>query len=287
MPRYSLAHSPDADDLFMVAPLMLGIIKSQGMTFEAHALDIQTLNDEALKGTFDITAISFALYPLIAQEYALLRTQASFGEGYGPKLVKRRGEHLKRRFKVALSGRHTTNALLFKIRYPDAKIVYKNFLEIEGAILSGEVDAGILIHEAILTYSDALEVEGEVWQWWQELVGKELPLPLGGMVLRRSIPLMRAIEIEELLTKAVNASQTHRHEIAASLAKEGKLRIDGEKLERYLQMYANERSACLDEVSMEALDYLWRIGWEKGFYPIPIKTVDYLIPTDYHELRKG
>ncbi|MFC2396995.1 MAG: MqnA/MqnD/SBP family protein [Porphyromonas pasteri] len=89
---------------------------------------MQSLNDEALKGTYEATAISFALYPLICDEYALLRTAVSFGEGYGPKLVKKKGAVLKRNFKVALSGKHTTNALLFRMTYPQARIVYKNFL---------------------------------------------------------------------------------------------------------------------------------------------------------------
>ena len=85
-----------------------------------------------------------------------MRTAVSFGEGYGPKLVKKKGAVLKRNFKVALSGKHTTNALLFRIAYPQARVIYKNFLEIEGAVLSGEVDAGVLIHESILDFSDEL-----------------------------------------------------------------------------------------------------------------------------------
>ena len=106
---------------------------------------------------------------------------------------------LKKNFKVALSGEFTTNALLFKIAYPDARIVYKNFLEIEKAVLEDEVDAGVLIHESILGFSDALTVEREIWDIWKELCKEELPLPLGGMALRRSIPLHRAILCEKAL----------------------------------------------------------------------------------------
>ena len=151
-----MAHSPDADDIFMYYALKFGWISLPDMNFENYALDIETLNVDALKGTYDISAISFALYPKIRNDYALLRTAVSFGEGYGPKLVKKKETKLKRNFKVALSGTHTTNAMLFKIAYPQARIVYKNFLEIENAILNDEVDAGVLIHESILDFSSAL-----------------------------------------------------------------------------------------------------------------------------------
>ena len=162
----------------MYKAIDFGWVSSKNLKFSAAALDIQTLNDEALKGTYEATAISFALYPLICEEYALLRTAVSFGEGYGPKLVKKKGAVLKRNFKVALSGKHTTNALLFRIAYPQARVVYKNFLQIEGAVLSGEVDAGVLIHESILDFSDELCVEREIWDIWSELAGENLPLPL-------------------------------------------------------------------------------------------------------------
>ena len=104
----------------MYEAVKFGWVSSKNLRFSNVALDIQTLNYEALKGSYDATAISFALYPLIKDCYALLRCAVSFGEGYGPKLVKRKGARLKRNFKVALSGEHTSNALLFRAAYPDA-----------------------------------------------------------------------------------------------------------------------------------------------------------------------
>ncbi|WP_370688086.1 menaquinone biosynthesis family protein, partial [Sulfuricurvum sp.] len=184
-----IAHSPDADDIFMYYAIKFGWVGKENTRFDNIALDIETLNTEALKGTYDISAISFGLYPHIRADYALLRTAVSFGQGYGPKLIRKKETTLKKRFKVALSGKYTTNALLFRIAYPDAKIVYMNFLEIEQAVLDGIVDAGVLIHESILGYNDSLEVEREMWDIWCELSGGNLPLPLGGMAIRRSLPL--------------------------------------------------------------------------------------------------
>ena len=210
MNNITVAHSPDADDIFMYYAIKFGWVNLKDTNFDNLALDIETLNQATLKGEYDICAISFALYPFVKDDFALLRTAVSFGDGYGPKLVKQKDKQLKRNFKVALSGKYTTNALLFKIKYPDARITYMNFLDIEQAVLDGEVDAGVLIHESILTYDQNLEVEAELWDIWQELAGKELPLPLGGMCLRRSIPLNKAIDYEETLIKAVKVANDNK-----------------------------------------------------------------------------
>ena len=162
MRTISVGHSPDADDIFMYYAIKFGWVSLPKVKFENIALDIETLNQATLKGIYDICAISFALYPFVKDDFALLKTAVSFGEGYGPKLIKKKGTKLKKNFKVALSGEFTTNALLFKIAYPDARISYMNFLDIENAVINGDVDAGVLIHESILTYSSVLEVEREI-----------------------------------------------------------------------------------------------------------------------------
>ncbi len=285
MSVYTVAHSPDADDIFMYYALEFGWITDKDIKFTNAALDIETLNEKAIEGKFDITAISFALYPKIKNEYALLKTAASFGKGYGPKLIKKKGRKLKKRFRVALSGRHTTNAMLFKIAYPDAKIVYMNFLDIENAVLQERVDAGVLIHESILNFDDSLECEKELWEVWVELAGKELPLPLGGMALRRSLPLTKAIRCEEMLTKAVEIANGKKSLISKMLVERGLVRISDEELEKYLNMYANEESAAMGPEQIEALNRLYKIGFEHGFYDCPINVKDYMIPSEYTKAR--
>lgn len=280
MKTLQISHSPDADDIFMYYAIKFGWVRSD-MRFENIALDIQTLNDEALKGTYDISAISFALYPLIRNDYALLRTAVSFGEGYGPKLIKKKGSKLKRNFKVALSGAHTTNALLFRAAYPDARIVYKNFLEIEKVVLSGETDAGILIHESILNYDNTLEVEREIWNVWEELSGGGLPLPLGGMALRRSMPLKRACECEEILIKAVKVAVNCKKQLSSMLLERDLVRVDDKTLDKYLNLYANDKSVCMDEKQLMAVDKLFEIGYNGGFYDEKIEAKDFLIPKEY------
>ena len=287
MSSYCVAHSPDADDIFMFYAIKFGWIGSKLIHFQSEAQDIQTLNEKTLQGWYDISAISFALYPYIRDEYALLRTATSFGQGYGPKLIKKRGKRLKPNFTVALSGRYTTNALLFRIAYPKARPVYMNFLEIEKAVIEGRVDAGVLIHESILDFDESLEVERELWDIWMELAGEDLPLPLGGMALRRSIPLLKAIECEKILTKAVRVANNHKELLSKMLLERGLVRIEEEKLQKYLQMYANEESIQMQPIHYKALDRLFWIGYEHGFYDCPIKAQDYLIPQEYKKIRFG
>lgn len=287
MKKMLIAHSPDADDIFMYYAIKFGWVDMKDTKFENIAEDIQTLNEKALRGEYEIVAISFALYPHIKEDYAPLRTAVSFGEGYGPKVMKKKGTTLKRNFKVALSGEHTTNAMLFRIKYPDARVTYMNFLEIEKAVLDGVVDAGVLIHESILTYDEALEVEIEMWDIWQELAGKDLPLPLGGMAISRALPLNKAIDYEKTLTKAVDVARKHKEKLSEMLIERNLVRIDAPTLDKYLELYANDESIELSEIQYKAIDKLFELGYKNGFYDAPVSVKDFMIPTEYEELRKG
>ncbi len=287
MKKIQLAHSPDADDIFMYYAIKFGWVDTKDYEFTNIGLDIETLNKEALKGMYDVTAISFGVYPLIKKEYALLRTAVSFGDGYGPKLIKRKDKKLKRNFKVALSGEYTTNAMLFRLYYPEARPLYMDFLEIESAVVKGEVDAGVLIHESILDFDDALEVEKELWDIWVELAGEGLPLPLGGMAIRRSLPLNRAIEIEQILIDGVKVANERKKELCAKLEAESLVRISDEMLTKYLDMYASDESVELSTLQLKALDRLYTLGYEKGLFSEPLHTEDYLIPREYEAFRNS
>ena len=287
MRNITVAHSPDADDIFMYYAIKFGWITLEGVNFDNIALDIETLNLKALENIYDITAISFGLYPKIRDEYALLRTAVSFGEGYGPKVVKLKEKRLRRNFKVALSGENTTNALLFKIAYPDARVIYKNFLEIEDAVLNGEVDAGVLIHESILDFSEKLEVERELWDIWMQECKEDLPLPLGGMAIRRSIPLNQAIEYEEILTKAVKVAHQNQNLLSKMLLQRDLIRVDAPTLQKYLKLYANDKSITMDDAQYNAIDKLFELGYNSGFYDTKLEVRDFLIPTQYKKLRNS
>ena len=286
MKKINLAHSPDADDIFMYYAIKFGWVSSD-YDFLNKADDIETLNQQTLVGVWDVSAISFGLYPHISNDYALLRCAVSFGEGYGPKLIKLKGKKLKRNFKVALSGKYTTNALIFRLKYPEARIKYYNFLEIEKAVLDGEVDAGVLIHESILNYDERLEVEAEIWDIWNDLNKESLPLPLGGMAIRRSIPLLDAINIEEILTKAVKIGNTHKDLLSKMLIERNLVRVDSETLKKYLSLYANDESIALSDIQLKAINKLFELGFNAGFYPELIDAKENLIPKEYKKVRES
>jgi 1,4-dihydroxy-6-naphthoate synthase len=160
-----------------------------------------------------------------------------------------------------------------------------NFLEIEDAVKNGDVHAGVLIHESILTFDDGLEVERELWDIWQELAGKDLPLPLGGMAIRRSLPLTAAIQYEKTLTDAVRIARERKQELCDLLLKNNLVRIDGPTLDRYLELYANDDSVELSGLQYRAIDKLFELGHKHGFYDRMIHAEDYTIPREYTELR--
>jgi len=283
--KIDIAHSPDADDIFMYYAIKFGWVDTKDYEFTNIALDIETLNVKAMQNEYPVTAISFGMYPKIRDDYAMLRTAVSFGSGYGPKLIKQKGKKLRDNLKLALSGENTTNAMLVRMKYPKARIEYMNFLEIEQAVVEGRVDAGMLIHESILDFDDSLEVELELWDWWQELAGEGLPLPLGGMAIRRSLPLNRAIEIEDILIDGVKVAVNRKQELSDLLVEKKLVRIEDKMLEKYLDMYASDESVTLNDLQIKALDKLFEIGYKADEYDCLIKTKDFLLPSEYTEYR--
>lgn len=283
MSKIIVAHSPDADDIFMYYAIYFGWVGSSNIKFDNIALDIESLNEGVVDSKYLISAISFGLYPFVRDNYALLNTAMSFGNGYGPKLVKKKGKSLKSNFKVALSGKWTTNAMIFKMKYPNARIVYKNFLEIEQSVLDDEVDAGVLIHESILNFDNSLEVEAHLWDIWVDFIKDELPLPLGGMAISRSIPLLRAIECQEILSKAVEVAVNNKKILSRML--KDKVRVNQDELNIYLNMYANKDSIILSEIQIKALNMLFKVGYDNKIYKDLIDIEDYLLPIDYKYYR--
>ena len=286
MKKISLAHSPDADDIFMYAAIRYGWISSE-FKYDSLAADIETLNVASLNNIYDVCAISFAVYPKIQSEYALLRCATSFGNGYGPKLITLKDKVLKPNFKVALSGENTTNALLFRLKYPNARITYMNFLDIEKAVLDGVVDAGVLIHESILNYSDLLRVEYEIWDIWAEFCkaecGEVLKLPLGGMAIRRSLMLTDAIKIENELTRAVEVATKNKAMLSKILLSKNEVRVNEAELNTYLSLYANDESISLSDEQIKAIDVLFKLGVKTGL--LPCKASNNLIPKEYMDFR--
>lgn len=153
-----------------------------------------------------MSVISFALFFKIVNDYVLFFIVMSFGNGYGFKLVKKKGVKLKKDFRVVLSGEYIINVFLFKIYYKYARIIYMNFLDIEKVVLEEKVYVGVFIYENILDFYNELEVEKELWDVWKEFIKVDLFLFLGGMVIRRFIFLYCVILIKKVLIKVVEVA---------------------------------------------------------------------------------
>ncbi|MBA4417030.1 MAG: ABC transporter substrate-binding protein [Syntrophus sp. (in: bacteria)] len=258
----TVAHSPDADDAFMFYSLAKEKIDTGSFTFRHVLKDIETLNHEALKGIYEVTAISFHAYPLVSDRYALMTCGSSIGDGYGPIIVSEKPMTIKdlKGARIAAPGPLTTACLLLRLFLPDANIVQMNFDEIISAIKSGKIDAGLIIHEGQINYmKDGLHKVIDLGEWWQEETG--LPLPLGGNVVRRDVP--NGKEVARLIKESIVYSLAHEDEAIDYALGFGR-GIEKDEAKRFVRMYVNDFTVDIGENGKKAVELLLRKGFEAG-----------------------
>jgi 1,4-dihydroxy-6-naphthoate synthase len=266
-----VAHSPDSDDAFMFYALAKNLIDTGELRFEHVLSDIETLNREAFDGTYEVTAVSIHAYAHLDDRYALLGSGASMGDGYGPVLVAREPivpEQLAAK-KIAIPGRLTSAALALKMWNPSLQTVTYAFDEIMPAVQSGEVGAGVVIHEGQLTWED----EGfskivDLGVWWAEETGG-MPLPLGGNVIRRDLGEEMCGRVAALLKESIQYSLDHR-EAALDYALDYGRGLDRDKADRFVGMYVNELTVDYGERGRRAVrDFLDRAANERFIQKVP------------------
>src|SRR5688500_4306434 len=202
----TLGHSPDPDDAFMFYGLAKELIPTAGFRFEHILQDIQTLNERATRGELDISAISIHAYAYVSDQYALLPSGASMGDGYGPMLVakKRLARDEVARMKIAVPGTMTSAFLALQLflgkRAADLNFIVVPFDQIFAAVRRGDADVGLIIHEGQLTFAnEGLELCHDLGVWWGEQ-NDGLPLPLGGNVIHKRFPPATRKQISDILT---------------------------------------------------------------------------------------
>ena len=219
----TLAHSPDPDDAFMFYALAQERIDADGLRFQHVLADIETLNQKALRSTYDVTAISFHAYAYLRDRYRLLRCGASFGDGYGPLLVARAplaATDLGKK-RVAVPGTLTSAYLLLKLFAPEVETTTMQFDRIPTAVTAGEAEAGLLIHEGQLTYAGAgLHKVVDLGEWWKQQTG--LPVPLGGNAIRRDLEPELVGRIAAVLERSIRYALDHRPEALAHALQYGR-----------------------------------------------------------------
>jgi len=264
-----LGHSPDPDDAFMFWAIAAGAIDTRGFQFEQVLQDIQTLNEWALDGRLEVTAISMHTYPFVQERYALLPHGASLGSGYGPVVVAREPLTMDeaRALELVVPGRLTTAFLVARLALGDFRFREVPFDRIIDEVVAGTADAGIVIHEGQLTYADAgLHKVLDLGEWW--LLETGLPLPLGVNVARRDVE--RLSELSAVLLDSIQAGLANRDEALRYALRFGR-GIDAELGERFVGMYVNELTCDFGEEGRAAVAELLRRAEAIGAFPEPVR----------------
>lgn len=271
----TLAHSPDSDDAFMFYGLATNKLDTGGLHFKHLLKDIQTLNEEATRGTYDVTAISFHAYAYVADKYALLPHGASIGDNYGPIVVSRElatPEDIPN-LKVAIPGKLTSAFLALRLFNADFQYEVVPFDEIIDAVLEGRCDAGLLIHEGQLFYpTKGLHKVLDLGEWWHDRTG--LPLPMGGNVIRRDLGPELIKEVSNLLRESIRYSLNNRDD-ALQYAMQFARDMDPALADRFVGMWVNDLTLDYTDRGREAVRRLLEEGFEKGIIPnkVPVDFV--------------
>jgi 1,4-dihydroxy-6-naphthoate synthase len=267
-----LGHSPDADDAFMFWALAVDRIDTRGFEFEHVLRDIQTLNEWALEGRLEVTAISLHAYPFVQDRYVLLPHGASMGNGYGPVVVTR-GESTKEQLRdveIAVPGAMTTAFLVLRFYLGDFRYRVLPFDEILEAVRDGEAEAGLLIHEGQLTYADeGLQKAVDLGEWW--LLETGLPLPLGANVARRDLGGEKLHDLSDVLAESIATGLANREEAMRYALQFGR-GLDLSLGDRFVGMYVNELTQDYGEEGRAAVRELLRRGEAIGAFDRPVQV---------------
>jgi 1,4-dihydroxy-6-naphthoate synthase len=286
---FTLGHSPDPDDAFMFYAMAENKIDLRGYRFQHRLEDIQTLNERALRGELHISAISIHSYAYVANKYALLPCGASMGDGYGPIVITKRptsnsqrpslnenliNDDAARRLladkKIAVPGKTTSAFLALQLFLGEFNYVVVPFDQIFDAVNSGRADAGLIIHEGQLTYEKSgFEKIVDLGKWWKAQT--ELPLPLGGNVLRKDIPKRVRHDLSEIIGESINYGLAHRDEaVRHSLpyARDMDEKLTG----KFIGMYVNEFTRDYGEVGRAAIRTFLAEAHDKGYIDVPVEV---------------
>lgn len=267
-----VAHSPDSDDAFMFYGLATQKLRSARVSFEHVLEDIETLNQAAAEGRYDMTAISYHAYPYVADHYVLTSSGSSVGDGYGPLVIAPHPcavEELKGKT-IAVPGARTTAYLVLRLLLPDFQPLFAPFDRIFEAVENGSAQAGLLIHEGQLSFNRrGVHRVVDLGRWWKQTYG--LPLPLGANAIRRSLDPEIARECCAMLRKSIEYALANREE-ALTYALQFARGLDAGLTEKFVGMYVNDDTLEAGPKVREAAQKLLELGYEAGLIPRQVKV---------------
>jgi 1,4-dihydroxy-6-naphthoate synthase len=261
------AHSPDSDDAFMFYGLATRKVRSALVNFRHVLEDIESLNRKAMEGRYELSAISYHAYPYVADKYVLMSAGSSIGDGYGPMLIAARPmemDDLKGK-RIAVPGKMTSAFLALSLYEPDFQAVVLPFDKIMDAVRERAVDAGLIIHEGQLTFDrEGFHKILDLGKWWKTKY--ELPLPLGGNVLLRSLSPEVQKECCRLMRESIQYALDN-HEEALAYALQFARDMDQRLAEKFVGMYVNHYTLDAGDIVPKAAQKLLDLGFEAGFIP--------------------
>lgn len=259
-----LAFSPCPNDTFVFDAIVNKRIDLEGIHFEYQMHDVETLNHMAMEGALDVIKVSYHAYLYLQQNYILLDSGSALGNGNGPLLIAKKeyGEEELTDLTVAIPGEYTTAHLLLKIAYP--KVKKKKimvFSEIQNAVLSGEVDAGVIIHENRFTYEkNGLKKITDLGEYWEHLM--ECPIPLGGIVARKGLGYDMINKLNRVLFRSVQYAMKHPYD-AMPFVRANAQEMDEDVIEQHIKLYVNDYTLSLGTKGRVALTYLMEVARER------------------------
>ena len=254
--KLTLGFSPCPNDTFIFDALVHHKIDTEGLEFEVIFADVEQLNKWAFQGKLDITKLSYNAFTHCVNDYALLDSGSALGNNCGPILIKKPNTILTKESKIAIPGKYTTANMLLNIAFPE----YQNkvellFSEIENKVLEGRVDAGLIIHENRFTYQEkGLEKVKDLGEFWEEETG--LPIPLGGIVVKRELPLAIQQKIERVLRKSVEYAFANPNS-SADFVKYHAQEMEKKVLDAHIALYVNDYSISLGDQGRNAVELLF------------------------------
>ncbi len=265
--KLSLGYSPCPNDCFIFDALLHKKIDTEGIEVEVQLEDVETLNRKALKGELDITKLSFHAYAYVMQHYILLRAGSALGFNCGPLLVENgqwKGDHLEN-MRVAIPGKMTTANFLLSLAYPQLKNRTEYvFSDIEDAVLRGEVDAGLIIHENRFTYEQkGLKKVQDLGEFWDSLI--HAPIPLGGIVIKRNLDPELQQKVNRLIRKSVEYAFANPQS-SMPYVKEHAQAMSEEVMKKHIALYVNDFSVDLGQKGIEAVELMFNKAKELGLF---------------------
>ncbi len=274
-PIIRIGHSPDADDAFMFYALARNVVRIPGYDIQHLVEDIQSLNRRAQHGMLEVSAVSAAAYPLIADRYRILHAGAAVGNGYGPTVVSTSARSIAdlHGSRIAIPGTHTTAFLLLQLCADNFIPVDMPFDAIPDAVLNNQVDAGVVIHESQITYQDmGLHSVIDLGAWWQQETG--LPVLLGLDVVRRDLGEALCQQIATALHDSIDYALSHEEQ-ALDYALQFGRGVDREVCRRFVRMYVNDQTRQIDTPSARSLHIMYERSFQRGLIPA-IPPLDFL-----------